>query len=336
MKYTGVTLSLTMGTYREEDLIDGLVVDKEGYVCGYVENFSVKPDRIIINLYTLDTQRVQTLDEDELMHRLLARLPQEAPRSRFSFSSRPKTGSDALYERVKQTLKLAPRDSVSLENLVDYAVAEGIEIPYQIQELRMKTEKGAIDWSYVDKIAFSDAGKCILLNDAVEARNRNIAPSDEIGYQSTEDLAGRIVLDAEAKIVGSAVKLLVGYPPGILINLERVIRLEQPDPDALKHALVPTPYADVQQLMDQVKTDLGVKSASDDDLLSWARRRKMDLPTRVIERREVVMELPLSWDQIAKIGDVVILKKGIEALVEESTRRTTPDPDQAPPSPRRR
>lgn len=327
---------MTMGTYREEDLIDGLVVDKEGYVCGYVENFSVEPDRIIINLYVLDTQRIQTLDEDELLQRLLAGLPQEAPRSRFSFSSRPRTGPDALYERVKQTLKLSSRDPVSLENLVDYAAAEGIEIPYQIQEVKLKTEKGSVDWSYVDKIAFSDAGKCILLNDAVEARNRNIEPSDEIGYKSTEDLAGRIVLDAEAKIVGSAVKLLVGAPPGILINVERVIRMEQPDPDALKRALVPTPYADVQQLFDQVKNDLGLRSASDDDLLSWARRRKMDLPTRAIERREVVMELSLSWDQIAKIGDVVILKNGIEALIEEATRRSTPEQDQTPPRSRRR
>jgi len=325
-----------MGTYREEDLVDGLVVDKEGYVCGYVANFSVKPDRIILNLYKYDTQRVQTLDEDELIQRLLAHLPQEKPRSRFSFSSRPKAGPEALYDRVKQTLNLPPQGPVSLENLVDYAVAEGVEIPYQIQELKMKTETGSIDWTYVEKIAFSDVGKCLLLNDAVEARNRNITPSDEIGFKSTEDLAGRIVLDADAKIVGSAVKLLVGYPPGILINVERVIRMEQPDPDALKQALVPTTYLDVQQLFDQVKSDLGLKSATDDDLLTWARRRKMELPTRAIERREVVMELPLSWDQIAKIGDVVILKKDLAALIEESTRRSMPDQDPAPTPPRRR
>jgi hypothetical protein len=325
-----------MGTYREEDLVDGLVVDKEGYVCGYVASFSVRPDRIILNLYKYDAQRVQTLDEDELIQRLLAHLPQEQPRSRFSFSSRPKAGPEALYARVKQTLNLPSPSPVSLENLVDYAVAEGVEIPYQIQELKMKTETGSIDWSYVEKIAFSDVGKCLLLNDAVEARNRNITPSDEIGFKSTEDLAGRIVLDADAKIVGSAVKLLVGYPPGILINVERVILMEQPDPDALKQALVPTTYLDVQQLFGQVKSDLGLKNATDDDLLTWARRRKMDLPTRAIERREVVMELTLSWDQIAKIGDVVILKKDLAALIEESTRRSTPDQDPAPTPPRRR
>jgi hypothetical protein len=309
-----------MDTYKEEDLVDGLVVDKEGYICGYVANFSVEPDRIIINLYEYDTQRVQTLNDEELVQKLLEQLPQEKPRSRFSFSSRSKSGLDALNDRVKQKLNLPSSEPVSLENLVDYAKAEGIEIPYQIQELKMKTEKGSIDWSYVDKIAFSDVGKCLLLNEAVEAKNRNISLSNEIGFKSTEDLADRIILDSEAKIVGSAVKLLVGYPPGILINIERVIRVEQSDPEALKRALVPTTFIDVQQLFNQVKNDLGLKNATDDDLLTWARRRKIDVPNKVIERRDAVMELPIGWDQIAKIGDVVILKKDIESLIEESTR----------------
>lgn len=314
-----------MDTYKEEDLVDGLVVDKEGYICGYVANFSVEPDRIIINLYEYDTQRVQTLNDEELIQSLLEHLPQEKPRSRFSFSSRRKSGLEALYDRVKQKLNLPLSEPVSLENLVDYATVEGIEIPYQIQEMKMKTENGSIDWSYVDKIAFSDVGKCVLLNEVVKARNRNVSLSDEIGFKSTEDLAGRIVLDSEAKIVGSAVKLLVGYPPGLLISLERVIRVEQTDPEALKMALVPTTFISVQKLFDQVKNDLRLKNATEDDLLTWARRKKIDVPNKVIERRDVVMELPIEWDQIAKIGDVVILKKNIESLIEESTRSNVPD-----------
>ena len=325
-----------METYKEEDLVDGLVVDKEGYICGYVANFSVEPDHIIINLYEYDTQRVQTLNDEELIQRLLEQLPQEKPRSRFSFSSRRKSGLEALYDRVKQKLNLPLSEPVSLENLVEYATAEDIEIPYQIQELKMKTEKGSIDWSYVDKIAFSDVGKCVLLNEAVEARNRNISLSDEIGFKSTEDLADRIVLDSEAKIVGSAVKLLVGYPPGLLINLERVIRVEQSDAEALKRALVPTTLIGVQQLFNQVKNDLGLKNATEDDLLTWARRKKIDVPNKVIERRDVVMELPIDWDQIAKIGDVVILKKDIESLIKESTRTKVPDLNKGSSNPRKR
>jgi hypothetical protein len=336
MKDAGVIVSLSIETFKEEDLVDGLVVDKEGYICGYVANFRVEPDHIIINLYTYDTQRVQTLNEEELVQRLLAHLPQEKSRSRFSFSSRRKPSHEALYDQVKQTLNLPLSEPVSLENLVDYATTEGIEIPYQIQELTMKTEKGSINWSYVDKIAFSDVGKCLLLNDAVEAKNRKISLSDEIGFKSTEDLVDRIVLDSDAKIVGSAVKLLVGLPPGILITLERLIPVEQSDPEALKMALVPTTFIDVQQLFDQVKNDLGLKNPTDDDLLTWARRTKIDVPNKVIERREVVMELTLGWDQIAKIGDVVILKKSIESLIEESKRSNLPDLNRGRSNPRKR
>ena len=314
-----------MDTYKEEDLVDGLVVDKEGYICGYVGNFSVEPDHIIINLYEYDTQRVQTLNDEELVQILLEKLPQEKPRSRFSFSSSRRSSLEVLYDQIKQKLNLPPNEPVSLENLVDYAKAEDIEIPYQTQEIKMKTEKGSIDWSYVDKIAFSDVGKCVLLNEAVEARNRDIASSDEIGFKSTEDLAGRIVLDSEAKIVGSAVKLLVGYPPGLLINLERVIRVEQFDSEALKRALIPTTYISVQKLFDQVKEEMGLKDATEDDLLAWARKNKIDIPNKVIERRDMVMELPIEWSQIAKIGDVVILKKNIESLIEESTRSNESD-----------
>ena len=314
-----------MDTYKEEDLVDGLVVDKEGYICGYVANFRVEPDHIIINLYEYDTQSVQTLNDEELVQRLLEQFPPEKPRSRFSFSSNHKSGLEVLYDQIKDKLNLPLSEPVTLENLVDYAKAENIEIPYQTQELKMKTEKGSIDWSYVDKIAFSDVGKCVLLNEAVEARNRNIVPSDEIGFKSTEDLVGRIVLDSEAKIVGSAVKLLVGYPPGLLINLERVIRMEQLDPEALERALVPTTFTSIQKLFDQVKDDLGLKNATEADLLTWARRKKIDIPTKVIERRDMVMELTIEWNQIAKIGDVVILKKTIESLIEESTKSNLPD-----------
>jgi len=101
-------------------------------------------------------------------------------------------------------------------------------------------------------------------------------------------------------------------------------------------ALVPTTFTSVQKLFDQVKNDLKLKNATEDDLLTWARRKKIDVPNKVIERRDVVMELPIDWDQIAKIGDVVILKKDIESLIEESTRSNVPDLNRGSSNPRKR
>jgi hypothetical protein len=60
------------------------------------------------------------------------------------------------------------------------------------------------------------------------------------------------------------------------------------------------------------------------------------VPNKIIERRDAVMELTLNWNHIAKIGDVVILKKNIESIIEESTRSSEPDLNRKPSNPRKR
>ena len=71
----------------------------------------------------------------------------------------------------------------------------------------MEVEKGFIGWKSVDKIAFSDLGKCIILNDSLEAKKRGIAPSDTVELVGTKELAGKKVIDFKGKIIGSAKKL---------------------------------------------------------------------------------------------------------------------------------
>lgn len=302
--------------YKEEELADGLVVDKEGYICGRIANFNVEPDRIIVNLYGYNTKNIETPDEEALVQRLL-----ELVQKRFL---RHESGMEEFYDWVRETLNLSNREPVTLEHLVEYAKTKNIDIPYKTQEIKVKIEKGSIDWSKVDKIVFTDLGKCVLLKEAVEAKNRGIAISDKISYKSTEYLAGRLIIDSEAKIVGSAVKFLIGSPPGILINIERLVRMEQPDLEALKRTLVPSQFKDLKHLFNRVKKDLRLKNATDEDLPIWAKRNNINVPTKVVERREVVMELPVDWNKIAKIGDVVILEEPIEVLIEEDEKRIIP------------
>lgn len=311
---------MTLSMYREEELIDGLVVDSEGYICGYVAGFTVKPDRITINLYDYETKKVKTINEGELTQRLLAYIQKKKKDKKALFPIRRRSDLRDLHDLVRKRLNLPDKEPVNLELLVKYAKAEDVEVPFITQEVKLKVKKGSIEWSEVDKIAFSDLGRCILLSEAVEANRRGIPPSDKVGYKSTEELAGKVVIDTEARIVGSAVKFLVGDPPGILINVERLIRLERPDPEGLKKILIPSRFVNLKQLFNQVERDLGLKKASDADLLIWAKRKKIEVPLKVLERREVAMELPISWAEIAKIGDVVILKKNIEALIEEVNR----------------
>lgn len=313
---------MASGKYREEELIDGLVVDKEGYICGYVSAFGVEPDHITINLYEYDIQRVETLDEEELVKRIL----DFTPKKTGFFLRKPgigKSGIADVYDRVRKRLSLAETDSLTLEHMVEYAKAENIDIPYGMQEIKEKVDKGSIDWSSIDKIAFTELGKCLLLTEVVAATNKAASQSKEIGYKSSKDLAGRIVLDSEAKIVGTAVTFLVGNPPGILVNIERAMRIERPDPEALKSELIPNSFTDLKQLYDQVKKDQNVRNVTNDDLINWARKYNLNVPTKVEERRETTRELPLNWNTIAKIGDVIILKKDIAVLIEEDNKANT-------------
>lgn len=69
--------------YKEEELMDSLVVDKERYICGRIANFTVEPNQIIVNLYGYDVKKVETPNEEELVQRLL----KLAPKKRFKIKS---------------------------------------------------------------------------------------------------------------------------------------------------------------------------------------------------------------------------------------------------------
>ena len=325
---------MVSGKYREEELIDGLVVDNEGYICGYVSNFSVEPDNIAINLYEYDIQRVETLNEEELVKRILDFTP---PKKGFfrRKSGRGKLGIEDVYDRVRKRLSLPETETLTFEHMVEYAKAESIDIPYEIQENKEKVDKGSVSWSSIDKIAFTDLGKCLLLNEAVAGKRKAASQNKEIGYKSSKDLAGRIVIDSEAKIIGTAVTFLVGNPPGILVNIERAMKIERPDPEALKSELIPKSFTNLKQLYDQVKKDQNVRHVNDDDLINWARKYNLNVPTNIEERRETTRELPLNWNTIAKFGDVIILKKDIEVLIEEDNKANANKLNGLSSSPRR-
>ena len=317
--------------FREEELLDELVVDREGYVCGRIASFSVEKDRITINLYRNDSKKLETPNEKELINRLLGALPQRGVLRR-------ETGIEQLYDLVRETLHLSNTEPVTLEHLIACAKTKNIEVPYKTEEVTVKVDKGSVDWSYVDKVAFTELGKCLLLKEALEAENRGVALSEGVGYKSTEHLSGRLVIDSEAKMVGSAAKFLIGDPPGVLINVERAIRIEQMDSEALKKTLVPSRFKSHEELFDAVRKDLRLKMAADDNLIAWARKNHIDIPKKVTERREVGMELPVDWNKVDKIGDVVILKEPIDLLIQESLPPMPPPPeprktDNKPPTP---
>ena len=304
---------MALPTYREDELIDSIVIDKEGYICGYIANFQIESTQILINLYHYDTQTIEAPDEDELVRRLLEVIPKKGVFNRGS-------GNGGLYALVREILRLPNNEPVTLEHLIEYAKARRIEIPYKTHDVQTKIDKGSINWSDVNKIGFSDLGKCVILNKAVETKKRKIKNSlnKKVSYKSTEHLAGKKVIDSEANIVGTASRFLIGTPPGLLINIERVAKKRNNDIEALKRALIPSRFKDERELLEKVRKDLKLKVLNDYStraLAVWAQKNNIDVRESTSVQREAVMDISVSWDKIDVIGDVVMLRDPLEALL---------------------
>ena len=302
--------------YREDELIGSLVVDNEGYKCGYVSGFKVESNNIVVSLYGYNTRNLETPDVEELTRRLL----EFAPRKRFF--NRQIT-MEELFDLIRNSFNLLNKEPLSLEHLLKYANTREISVPMKNEKAEVKVERENVSWNCVDKIAFTDLGKCILLNEPVEAKKRGIAISSDVRFKGTEELADKMVIDAEGKIVGSASKFLIGSPPGLSINLERSKKEYNIDIEALKKSLIPSKFKDEKEFLDEVKRDLKIKTMnnySEHAINIWAKIKNIDVQNKMNEKREVIMEIQVSWDRIAKIGDVIILKEPIEISQKIDTR----------------
>jgi len=299
----------------EKDLIDSLVVDCEGYICGRVGSFKVEPERILISLYGTEAKKVEVPDEEKLVENLI------------SLVSAKKRSLIELHDHVRKELDLPSSQRITLKELMRFAGMKGVTIPTKMEEREERVDRGTVDWNLVDKVGTSDLGKCILLKEPVEAMRRGVEIKDKVPYYGTEYLRGRTVIDASARIIGSAEKILlrIGAPPGLSIRLERVSRIELDDPDALIENLVPSHFKREIDLYKAVARDLNLKGkftaeeVKNKYLITWARTKRIDVPKRYEERREVVKEVSIDWSDIKKIGDIIILKKTFEDLMKPPT-----------------
>lgn len=303
--------------YTEEDLVNSQVIDKEGYVCGYIRNFNVESDKITINLYDVSSKNVEVVAEEEFIQKLMSLFPKER-------MFQKDVGIEALHQKVREKLGLSSAEPVTLEHLINYANSVNVKIPMQIQNIREEIDKYPVGWSSIDKIAFTDLGKCVLLKESIEAEKRGIVLRDKVDYKSTRDLAGKVVLDSEAKKIGSVTKFLFGDSPGIMVALEKKIEREvQPDVESLRKSLIPARFKDEKELMTQVKKDLKINNLNDYGaraILIWAKKKDIDIQNKPKEQIEAVEEIPVDWNEISKIGDVVILKQTVDKLKENKLK----------------
>lgn len=295
-----------MGYIEEEEFLDTLVVDSEGYICGRVASFEIAPDKVMMRLYKEVVEEREVVDLDKLKQELMLRL----------FGKIDPRLEPKLYQRIRKDLKLPPDSVIGETELVSYARLLALDIPMKVVTTKTKRPvEEPVDLDMVDCMNETPLGKCILLKTPWEAERRGLPLMDFVPYKSTAEIKGMLVIDSDAKIVGHAERILIGKPLGLRIAVETVKEVEEVDFEALYQGLLRY-YKKPKKLIKRVAHDLGIRPemVGKEQIIAWAERLNLPIPkkreTRVM--REMTLDIP--WTLIKKIGDVIILSRPIEEL----------------------
>lgn len=302
----------------ESELCDTTVVDSEGYILGKIESLRIEPKEIFIKLYGTEKDKKQIIDRNALNERLSKIMP--ARKNTFlekTFESRYRPQEPDINKIVREQLGLNPSEPVTEEQVARYAVSLGLGIPYTITESETQTDKGSIPWSLVDRVGSSDSGKCVILKEPYEARRRNIEVRDSVPYRSKIELEGKLVVDVEAKPIGTARDLLIGTTLGILVDKESYKLEESFDMDLLIRSLIPSRFRNFEEFKKKIGKDLKKKTVGIAEISAWCKKYNISLPVKRQTRIVTDFELSVEWKDIAKIGDVIILSRTIEDLAQD-------------------
>jgi len=295
-----------MGYIEEEEFLDTLVVDSEGYICGRVASFEIAPDKVMMKLYKEVVEEREVVDVDQLKQELMLRL----------FGKIDPRLEPKLYQRIRKDLRLPPGTVIGEAELVNYARMLALDIPTKkIQVKSKKPVEDPVDLDMVDCMNETPLGKCILLKTPWEAERRGVPLMDFVPYKSTAEIKGMLVIDSDAKIIGHAERILIGKPLGLRVAVETVKEVEEVDFQALYQGLLRY-YKKPGKLIKRVAKDLGIRPemVSEQHIITWAERMGLPLPRKKETKVVKEMTLDIPWTLIKKIGDVIILSRPIEEL----------------------
>jgi len=296
--------------FTESELTDTVVVDSEGYVVGKIDSLRIEPEEIFIKLYGIEKAKRQVIDKEALTDRFTKLVPVK----KSTFETRPR--SIDIDKIVREQLGLNSNEPVTDEQIARYAESIGLSIPYTVQEQEARIDKGSIPWALVDRVGSSDFGRCVILKEPYEARRRGIEVRDTVPYRSKKELEGKLIVDFEAKPVGTALEILIGITHGILVRKESYKQEESIDLDKLRRGLIPSRFRDFDDFKKKVGKDLGKKAVGIAEISAWCKRNNISLPVKRQTRVVADFEFSVDWTDIAKIGDVIILSKTIEELAQ--------------------
>jgi sporulation protein YlmC with PRC-barrel domain len=215
---------------------------------------------------------------------------------------------------VREQLNLKQSDEVTEELIARYAISQGLAIPYSVQETETRTDRGAIPWTLVDRVGSSDFGRCVILKEPYEARRRGIEIKDSVPYRGKKELEDKMVIDSDAKPVGSAIDILIGITHGVLVRKQSYKEEESIDLDLLMKSLIPSRFNNFEDFKKKVSKDLGKKTVGIAEISAWCKRYNMSLPSKRQTKVVSDFEFSVDWKDIGKIGDLIILSKTMEEL----------------------
>ena len=308
--------------YREDELLDSIVIDSEGYIYGKVEKINIEEDKIGLLIYETKPDQRTVVDTDAVKGELLKRV-----RLTFTAKLQRLSRPEALAQNIRKEFGLKLEEPLTGQHYIKYAERLGIEIPYKKAMEERREPKGIVTLRGVKTIELSTIGigekssviKVILLHEPKEARFRKIPVQKTIPYRSTEMIRDKLVLDASGLAVGYVDStVLFRNTPGI-----RIYSSKPTDSVGLSWLYRHLEEIGRPDIIEAIKKYFDIKSGSHvyrvkmDDLEVFMKKTK--LPFKVPESvffdrsvKEFVMDIP--WEVVHKIGDVVLLQLTLSEL----------------------
>lgn len=308
--------------YREDELLDSIVVDSEGYIYGKIGKINIKEDEVSLLVYEARPDEKTIVDVDSAKEELLKKV-----KLTFAAKLQKLSPNEILTQSIRKELGLKPDEPLKDRHYIDYAERAGIEIPTKKTPEERKEPKGVVPLQDVRAIGISTVGtkeasdvlRIVLLQEPKEASFRRIPVQKNVPFRSTDIMKDKLVIDSKGVALGYLDSVvLFQNTPGI-----RIYALKPSDSVSLSWLIK---YLDnigrpdiVEALLKyfRVNTADHVYRMSKTELESFMQKTKLvfKVPDELLIDRSVkdfVMDIP--WDTVAKIGDVIILRKTLSEL----------------------
>lgn len=308
--------------YREDELLDSIVIDSEGYIYGKVGKIKIEEDEISLLVYETKPDERTVANIDIVKEELLKRV-----KLTFTTKLRRLSRSEVLAQNIQKEFDLKHEEPLTDQHYIKYAERLGIEIPYKKATEERREPKGIITLDEVKTIRVSTIGtaerpgaiKIILLHKPKEAKFRKIPVQKTIPYRSTEMTRDKLVLDASGLAVGYVDSIVLFHDtPGI-----RTYSSKPTDSVSLNWLFRHLEKIGRPDIIEAVRKYLEIEGGAHvhlvrmDDLEDFMRKTKLTfkVPENVFfdqSVKEFVMDIP--WDIAHKIGDVVLLRLTLSEL----------------------